>query len=115
MLTLTSPLPLSRLRLLTTPTARFGGLKTDADLEEAKKKAVPKNTNKNTNWAVNIWKQWSSHRPVCTSCNDWPTHLFNTQPTELNYWLSKFVLEIRKANGEQYPPDALYSVCTGLL
>ena len=25
------------------------------------------------------------------------------------------MLEIRKANGEQYPPDTLYSVCTGLL
>ena len=83
-----------------TTTARFGELKTDADLEEAKKKAVPKNTNKNTNWAVNIWKQWSSHRrQVCTSYSDWPTHLLTTQPTELNYWLSKIVLEVRKANG----------------
>ena len=25
------------------------------------------------------------------------------------------MLEVRKANGEHYPPDSLYSLCTGLL
>ena len=96
-----------------TTIARFGELKTDADVEEARKKAIPK---KNTSWALNIWKQWSSHRrQVCTSYNDWPTHLMIAQPSELNYWLSKFVLEVKKGNGEQYLPDTLYSVCTGLL
>lgn len=110
-----APLPPSNQPHPTT-TARFGELKTDADLEEARKKAVPKNTTKNTSWAVNIWKQWSSHRrQVCTSYNEWPTHLLIAQISELNYWLSKFVLEVRKANGEQYPPDTLYGVCTGLL
>ena len=71
--------------------------KTDSDVEEAKKKAVPKNTDKNTSWAVNIWKQWSAHRrETCTSYSDWPTHLMIAHPTDMNYWLSKFVLETRK-------------------
>ena len=38
-----------------------------------------------------------------------------TQPKELDYWLSKFVLEARKANGDCYTPDTLYSICSGLL
>ena len=35
-------------------------------------------------------------------------------PSELNYWLSKFVLETRKADGDNYPPDTLYVICSGL-
>ena len=48
--------------------SRFHTLTTDDDVEEAKKKAIPKNTDKNTSWAVNVWKQWSAHRrQVCAS------------------------------------------------
>ena len=36
-------------------------------------------------------------------------------PTEMNYWLSKFVLEAKNTNGDQYPPDRLYCICSGLL
>ena len=95
---------------------RFHTLKTDSEVEEARKKAVPKNTDKNTSWAVNIWKEWSAHRcKVCTSFTKWPTHLLITEPSQLDYWLSKFVLETRKGNGDHYPPDTLYSICSGLL
>ena len=38
-----------------------------------------------------------------------------TQPKELDYWLSKFVLEVRKANGDCYPPETLHNMCSGLL
>ena len=90
-------------------------LATDSDVEEPKKRAVPKNT-ENTSWAINIWKQWSAHRrQTCTSYCDWPTHLLIEHPTEMNHWLSKFVLEARKGNSDHYPPDTLYCICSGLL
>ena len=96
--------------------SRFKVLATDSDVEEAKKRAVPRNTEKNTSWAVNIWKQWSAHRrQTCTSYCDWPTHLLIVHPTEMNNWLSKFVQEARKKNGDHYPPDTLYCICSGLL
>ena len=41
--------------------------------------------------------------------------MFIAQPQDLDYWLSKFVLEVRKENGEPYPPDTLYVICAGLL
>ena len=70
---------------------------------------------RNTSWAVNVWKQWSAHRRlVCASCSDWPTHLMIAVPSELNYWLSKFVLKARKADGGQYPPDTLHVICSRL-
>ena len=100
----------------TSSSSRFAPLKTDSEVEQAKASAVPLNTRKNTNWAVNIWKDWSQHRCQATSSiTEWPVHLFIAQPQELDHWLSKFVLEAQKANGEPYPPDTLYGVCTGLL
>ena len=97
-------------------TKRFKVLKTDEEVEEAKKKSIPKNTEKSTTWSVNVWKEWSAHRrQTCTSYTDWPTHLLIAQPIELDYWLCKFVLETKKSNGEHYPPDTLYAICNGLL
>jgi hypothetical protein len=70
---------------------------------------IPKN-----NWAVKLLKDWSAHRQlVCPSHTDWPTHLLLTQPKELDYWLSKFVLEVRKANGD-YQRLCTIIICSGL-
>ena len=63
-----------------------------------------------------IWKQWSAHRrQTCSSYSEWPIHLMIAQPMELDHWLSRFVLETRKSDGEHYSPDTLYGICTGLL
>ena len=40
---------------------------------------------------------------------------FVKMPVEsLKYWLPKFVLEARRADGEHYLPDTLYAICSGL-
>ena len=107
------PLPV---QTSTSSSSRFAQLKTDNDVEQAMVSSVPKNTKKSTDWAVNIWRDWSTHRrSVSPSFTDWPVHLFIAQPQELNHWLSKFILEARKSNGEPYPPDTLYNICPGLL
>ncbi len=33
----------------------------------------------------------------------------------MNYWLERFVLEVRAKSGEEYSPDSLYQLCCGLL
>ena len=35
--------------------------KSDQNVEEAKLNSVPKNTCRNTKWAVEVWKDWSSN------------------------------------------------------
>ena len=34
--------------------------------------------------------------------------LEHMSPNTLNFWLSKFVCEVAKQNGEGYPPNSLY-------
>ena len=44
-----------------------------------------------------------------------PSALINQMTkTELNYWLSHFVVEVRRRDGELYPPNTLYQICCGL-
>ncbi len=50
------------LESLNQPTSRFATPVSDSELQEAKLSSVPKNTDKSTSWAVNIWKEWSAHR-----------------------------------------------------
>ena len=92
--------------------SRFS-FKTDKEVEEAKQLATPHNTARNTSWAVKVWKDWTDSFPGQLS--EWPTHLYLAMPQQMNYWLCKFVLEGRKANGDHYPPNTLYSICCGLL
>ena len=32
----------------------------------------------------------------------------------IDFWLQRFVLEVRKSNGDHYSPDSLYQICCGL-
>ena len=36
------------------------------------------------------------------------------QPDKLNYWLSRFVNEVRKQNGDPYPPKTVHQILAGL-
>ena len=94
--------------------SRFTAPKSDEKVTAALAGAVPKNTQRTTNWALNIWKQWTSYwRQVCHP-HDCPPHLYLCTNSEYDQWLSKFVLEIRRADGMPYPPSTLYSICCGL-
>ena len=66
-----------------------------------------------------MWKQWASQRREnliedCELehklCDDFPS----CTEESLALWLPKFVVEVRKGNGEPYPPNSLYQICCGL-
>ena len=96
-------------------TSRFS-LTDDGLLTAAKESAISKNTAKNTAWFVNVWKEWSRHWQQSHPGNycEWPIHLYLANDQQLDHWLSKFVLEARKKDGEQYPPNSIYAICCGL-
>ena len=93
---------------------RFATFKTDADVEAAQASATPLNTTKSTNWAVKIWREWTTHRRKHCYAVNCPPHILLCTRHQLNQWLSKFVLEVRRQDGEPYPPQTLYQICCGL-
>ena len=85
-----------------------------------KKKYVPKNTSKATNWAHLNFTQWKSSRNrrfVSDPDKQVPSNLLEcaTSPGVISKWLALYIAETRKENGDCYPPKSLYALLAGLL
>ena len=96
--------------------SRFATRVSDQELKDAQEASVPANTRKQTSWSVNVWKAWSDHqRPL--SIYNCPPHLLILAKNsgELNRWLCRYVLEVRRQDGKEYPPNMLYQICCGIL
>ena len=92
-------------------------LKSDTALEEVKASSVPKNTVCCTKWAQKIWQEWSKQRQITypNSHGEWRIHLLIVNNEQLDKWLSKFIIEVRRYDDQPYPPNTLYNICCGLL
>ena len=112
-------------QLVKTPTrkktvfARFAPIISDREVQVMRERAKPANTRNSTDWATTVWIEWTEYRrsvaeeDICES--ELPSPLINQlTKTELNYWLSHFILEARRCNGDMYPPNTLYQICCGL-
>ncbi|PFX15305.1 Zinc finger MYM-type protein 3 [Stylophora pistillata] len=97
----------------------------DEELEKRKESRIPPNTRINTSWAVRAWSEWALERNGMIAIKGEtgitlpevnPDILNITHNEEVNYWLSKFVVEVRKKKdpGTFYPPNTLYQLCCGL-
>ena len=103
-------------------TKRFGGAINDDVLKEHIQCRIPKNTVRQTDWAVRIWCSWATARNSSiyydtndrfkSVCNEFESPNFSHE--ERAYWLSKCVLEISKENGEFYTPNSLMQTVCGM-
>ena len=84
--------------------------------------AVPASTKYKNKWAVNIFAEWQRLRGVKVPVLDcgglfkeYDLHKVTAVSADiagmdallLNYWLSKFVMEVAKKSGERYPPKSV--------
>ena len=77
----------------------------DEELEKRKESRIPPNTRINTSWAVRAWSERALERNGMIAIKgetgitlpEVNSDILNiTSNEELNYWLSKFVVEVRK-------------------
>ena len=94
---------------------RFKSPFSDKEIEEISKGFVPLNTRKNTNWACNVFLEWKAERNASETSNLCPKDLLdNPEPELLNYWLCRFVSEVRNQKGKPYPPKTVHQLLSGL-
>ena len=97
----------------------------DEELKKRKESRIPPNTRVNTSWAVRTWAEWAEERNGMIAIEGEsgvtlpqvnPDILNITNNEELNYWLSKLDVEVRKKKdpGSVHPPNTLYQLCCGL-
>ena len=93
-----------------TGSKRFVSSTSSVEMDKICKGFVPKNTEKATNWAVRVFEQWRVERNRATSDDGemCPSNLLQYPvQVSLNYWLSRFVVDARREDGQPYPPTSV--------
>ena len=64
------------------------------------------------NWVVKIWSEWARARnaKLLSSEKSFSSNSCSLFLFKLNFWISRFVLEIHKKDGEPYPPNTLNQI-----
>ena len=108
---------------------RFREPKTFCEEEELVEKAVPSSTKYKNKWALSVFGEWQLARTIKVPVldpgglfKDYDLHKVATLSTgieemdalSLNYWLSKFVMEVAKKTGERYPAKTIYRMVCGI-
>ena len=79
-------------------TRAYGSPKGEKAVEVARRGSVPKKTQDNTEWSVKVWVDWASSRNNKLLPGEVPfsTDFCELTVSEMNFWLSRFVFEVRK-------------------
>ena len=103
-----------------TPKKRFMEISTDAEILNRMKENVPLKTRYQNNWGVAVWKQWAEWRngivdeTLPENFESVPLDVNDLTEEKLGFWLARFVLEVKKKNGSDYPPYSLYQICCAI-
>lgn len=93
----------------------------EKDVEKTKQNTVPKNTERHTVWSSNCYRTWAKARNVefrdfHPEDSRFPSvpNLEELNVEQMNYWLSRFALEVKKRDGADYRHEVLYSLFCGV-
>ena len=87
--------------------ARFATSANEDDIRNVQNSAIPIKTEKATQWAVKTWQVWAERdteedtREKCMILSD---NIQFMNKESLSFWVPRFILEVRKKNGDSYPP-----------
>ena len=99
--------------------SRFAKPLTDDESTSLKSVSIPKSTKRRNTWALNVFEEWCQYRHSKTDESNKMREILRKPITcfsieELNYWLSKFVHEVRKKDSTMYPQNSLVSIIAGI-
>ncbi len=92
--------------------SRFSQPVPDDEIVKARMKAIPKKTRQDTDYCVRLWNSWRDNRRKLGF--DVP-QLSEVDKIIQAQWLTRFILEVRKINGSEYPPNTLYHIVNGIM
>ena len=95
--------------------ARFFETVSKKDVENLIQSTECKNTKKATAWDVRVWESWREERNTHRHDNMKIPMLKNMSASELNGYLTSFVLEARKKDKDEYPSSSVYLLACGIL
>jgi hypothetical protein len=75
----------------------------EVDVQDAVEATEATKTQQNNNWVQNLWKSWATAREE-------PLDFTTLDDNTFAPLLSKFLIEIRKRDGSEYPSETLYQI-----
>ena len=93
--------------------SRFAAPMTKESIQEARKMAIPKRTRQDTEYCVRVWEAWRKHRN--DNLDSSVPCLLEMETQEMSHWMTRFALEIRKQDGNEYQPNTLHHIICGLM
>lgn len=87
---------------------RFAPPKTELEVEAARRASMPKKTREDMQYCMRVWKEWQECRQVTTDIR-------SMSRMELDAAMCRFVLEIRRKDGKEYPPNTVHHICCGIM
>ena len=110
------------------PNKRFRGARTLDEEAKVLAAAVPKATEYKNRWAVKLFEGWKNERDNTRFSQEYSSlrlmevervEKFNTslhlmKAESINFWLGKFVQEVRDQKSHRYPGKTLYQIIASL-
>lgn len=99
---------------------RFATPVTGNEIKVQQEQAIPKKTREANHWSYGVWTAWVRYRntrPETTlesGGSNIPEDICQLSNESLNFWLQRFVVEIRRQDGTNYPPNTLTQILSGL-
>ena len=87
-------------------------MSTQEVIDEICKGYVPANTKRNTEWSRRVFAEWRASRDDEEVCP--PDLLENPNIKKLNFWIPRFINEVRCIDGKPYPPRTINQILAGL-
>ena len=89
---------------------RFAVPLSEREIHQLRLNSIPATTTKDTKYCLSVWDEWAKHCQESNYRTIPPIHSLSE-----NEMQSLFVLEVRKTNGDEYPPNSLMHLCCGLV
>ena len=120
----TSPMPTcsyefesnNRIQKSSASSPRFAQALSDEDLQSMRDSCIPDGPKKRKKRAIGLYEKWRIKREIYEHETNLPTknEILSATNQQLDYWLPKFICEVRKMNGEMYPRDTLIAITAGI-
>ena len=86
---------------------RFRAEVTETKINEMERISVPENTRKKQNWSYSLHQRWSEARQKEVT-------LMGLDKSTVAGNLTRFIMEVRKSDGSEYPGKTLYEIVTAI-
>ncbi|XP_060570042.1 uncharacterized protein LOC132728414 [Ruditapes philippinarum] len=98
---------------------RFDSVNVVTDLSLLKAQRIPRNTRKQNSWAMSCFEDWAQWRNkqsefLLGDRGAVPVDIAAQSLVSLDYWLSRFIVECRREDVQNYPPNTLYNITTSI-